>query len=47
MLNFSLVERLDRSVVAQQLQTVLVEQGLELSQLKEKVKVNKVLNFPN
>ena len=39
MLNFSLVERLDRSVVAQQLQTVLVEQGLELSQLKEKVKV--------
>ena len=47
MLNFSLVERLDRSVVAQQLQTVLVEQGLELSQLKEKVKVDKVLNFPN
>ena len=47
MLNFSLVERLDRSVVAQQLQTVLVEQGLELSQLKEKVKVKKVLNFPN
>ena len=42
MLNFSLVERLDRSVVAQQLQTVLVEQGLELSQLKEKVKVKKV-----
>ena len=42
MLNFSLVERLDRSVVAQQLQTVLVEQGLELSQLKEKVKVKEV-----